>query len=50
MKKRLGRKDRCVYLTARSAKTGRFVPLWMAFRYPDTHVTERRARHARCKP
>ena len=32
------------YLVARSAKTGRFVPLWKALRYPDTHVTERRAR------
>lgn len=32
------------YLVARSAKTGRFVPLWKAERYPATHITERRAR------
>lgn len=33
------------YLTARSAKTGRYAPLWMAFRYPDTYVTEKRWRN-----
>lgn len=32
------------YLVARSAKTGRYVPLWKALRHPSTHVTERRTR------
>lgn len=30
------------YFVARSAKSGRYVPLWMARRYPNSHIFERR--------
>lgn len=38
------KKPKPYYLVARSAKTGRYVPAWMALRYPSTHVTERRTK------
>ncbi len=41
----MNKKSTPYYLVGRSAKTGRFVPVWKALRYPDSHVTEKRWRN-----